>query len=132
MEIAFRKDQEIGLLLFQKINEPEICKDIILMKNKMEEEEAYNYHYEIWERIASKYFKAIDSNNRHISYVSDGEKYISYKDTSLDFYNETGISHQVRDIIIELINAPDKSWREYDDFMYGILANEIMAKIREC
>ena len=132
MEIALKKNQGIALILFQRISEPEICKDIISMKNKMEEEETYNYHCERWETIASKYFQAIESNYRHMSYILDGEKYVSHKDKPLDFYNETGISHQVRDIIMELICAPNKSCRDCDDFLYGILAKEIMAKIKEC
>ena len=131
MEIALTLDQEIALILIEKISEPNLCKDIIKYMHQFEEEETYEYHYERWETIASKYFKAIDSKFRRISYVLDGEKYIFYKDVEIDFYKETGISHQVKDIIHELICSPDKSDREYDDFIYGILAKEIMNEMKQ-
>jgi len=130
MENALTRDQEIYLLLIDKVREPTICKDIILLKNEMEKEETYKYHYERWETIASKYFKAIDSNFRHISYVQDGEKFVFYKDVDTDFYRETGISHQVKDIIHELICSSDKLNREYNDIIYGILAKAIMYEMK--
>ena len=36
MENALTLDQEISLLLIEKIREPNICKDIIFLKNEME------------------------------------------------------------------------------------------------
>ena len=131
MDIALTFDQEIALLLIEKISEPNLCKDIIKYKNEMEKEETYKYHCERWETIASKYFKAIDSRFRYISYILDGEKYFFYKDVETEFYKETGISHQVKDIIHELICSSDKLHREYDDFIYGILAKEIMNEMKQ-
>ena len=130
MENALTLDQEISLLLIGKIREPNICKDIIFLKNEMEKEETYKYHYERWETIASKYFKAIDGKFRHISYVQDGEKFVFYKDVDTDFYRETGISHQVKDIIHGLICSSDKLNREYNDIIYGILAKAIMYEMK--
>ena len=130
MEISFTKDQEIGFILFQKINEPEICRNIIQLKNKVEQEEAYNFHYDLWENIASKYFAAAEINYRHISYLLNSENYTIQKDKVIDFSNETGISHQVRDIILELIRSSDKEWVDYDDIMYSILAKEIMNQFK--
>ena len=130
MEISFTKDQEIWFILFQKINEPEICRNIIQLKNKVEQEEAYNFHYDLWENIASKYFAAAEINYRHISYLLNSENYTIQKDKVIDFYNETGISHQVRDIILELIRSSDKEWVDYDDIMYSILAKEIMNQFK--
>ena len=131
MENALTLDQEISLLLIKKISEPNICKDIIFLKNEMEKEETFQYHYERWETIASKYFKSIDGKFRHISYVQDGEKYFLNKDVDTDFYKETGISHQVKDIIHELICLPDKSQRVYTDSIYGILAEGIMDEMKQ-
>jgi len=130
MENALTLDQEISLLLIGKIREPNICKDIIFLKNEMEKEETYKYHYERWETIASKYFKAIDGKFRHISYVQDGDKFVFYKDVDTDFYRETGISHQVKDIIHGLICSSDKLNREYNDIIYGILAKAIMYEMK--
>jgi len=131
MENALTLDQEISLLLIEKISEPNICKDIIFLKNEMEKEETYKYHYERWETIASKYFKSIDGKFRHISYVQDGEKYFLNKDVDTDFYKETGISHQVKDIMHELICLPDKLNRENTDSIYGILAKGIMDEMKQ-
>ena len=50
---SLTKDQMIYLLLLTKIDEPQLCRNIIGLKNKKEKIETYNYHYENWENIAS-------------------------------------------------------------------------------
>ena len=141
MEISFTKDQEIGFILFQKINEPEICRNIIQLKNKVEQEEAYNFHYDLWENIASKYFAAAEINYRHISYLLNSENYTIQKDKVIDFYNETGISYQNRDLILSLINdygwmsnknfiLPSEISKDVDDQIYSVMAQKIHDKNR--
>ena len=46
MEQSLTKDQIIYLLLLSKIDEPQLCRYIIGLKNSKEKIEAYNYHYE--------------------------------------------------------------------------------------
>ena len=77
MEIAITKDQTIFLFLLSKIDEPEICRYIICLKNKKEKIEAYNYHYENWERIALSYFQCLKNRYPTYSYVLNGDQYIA-------------------------------------------------------
>ena len=86
MEIALTKDQTIFLFLLSKIDEPEICRYIIGLKNKKEKIEAYNYHYENWERIALSYFQCLKNRYPTYSYVLNGDQYIARADNNLIFF----------------------------------------------
>ena len=39
-------------------------------------------------------------------------------------------NYQVRNMILQLIKAPGKEWRQGDDKMYGILSKKIMEEIK--
>lgn len=138
MEIALTKDQTIFLFLLSKIDEPEICRYIIGLKNKKEKIEAYNYHYENWERIALSYFQCLKNRYPTYSYVLNGDQYIARADNNLIFFYQTSISYQIRDLVMGLINEyrgdnlseeEKKRWRKEDDIIYGKLARRIKEKI---
>tara|TARA_Y100001958_G_C21007124_1_gene388638 strand:+ start:333 stop:776 length:444 start_codon:yes stop_codon:yes gene_type:complete len=142
-------DQQISLLLLQFIPIEPIRYKIIQIKNKKEKQEALEYHTERWETISSKYFRSIEKSSRPYSYVVDNKYYISEKDRCLEFYNETGISYQVRSLLLEILkcafeldgwmkpysehilNCNWYEWREEDDAIYSILSEEIMKKFKE-
>jgi len=144
-------DQQISLLLSEFIPIEPIRYKIIQMKNKKEKKEALDYHIERWETISSKYFRSLEKDYHGVvipqSYSIDSKYFVSNKDKCLEFYNETGISSQVRDLLLdildcymEIFNEPYSDnilsctlyeWREEDDEMYSILANEIMKKFKE-
>tara|TARA_Y100000996_G_scaffold275234_1_gene217030 strand:+ start:2140 stop:2577 length:438 start_codon:yes stop_codon:yes gene_type:complete len=140
MEYSLTMNQEIALIIFDKIPIPDLCIFIIDQKCKKEEKDTYNYHYERWETIASKYFKSFeyDRDKRRIpySYVLDSKIYNAYRDKCLDYYYETGVSYQVRDLLMDIINCPNDDhsiinkdndeWRKSDDEVYSILAKKIM------
>ena len=138
MEIALTKDQTIFLFLLSKIDEPEICRYIIGLKNKKEEIEAYNYHYENWKKIALSYFQCLENRYPTYSYVLNGDQYIAEADNNLIFFYQTSISYQIRDLVMGLINEyrednvseeEKKRWRKEDDIIYGKLARRIKEKM---
>ena len=104
MEQSLTKDQMIYLLLLSKINEPQLCRYIIGLKNKKEEIDIYNYHCDNWEKVASKYFKCLENRYPTYSYIFNGRKIIAEPDNNLIFFKETGISYQIRDLVMGLIS----------------------------
>ena len=139
MEHSLTKDQIIYLLLLSKIDEPQLCRYIIGLKNRKERIEAYNYHYEQWEKIASKYFKCLENRYPTYSYIFNGHEKIAKQDNNLVFFKETGISYQIRDLVMGLINGYEKDdiseeekkiWRREDDKLYNGLARKIQSKMK--
>ena len=142
-------DQQISLLLSEFIPIDTIRYKIIQMKNKKEKKEALEYHIERWETISSKYFRSLEKISNPYSYVLDSKYYICEKDKCLDFYNETGISYQIRGLLLEILNCAFEfetgkippsdhilnctwyEWRKEDDKIYSILSEEIMKKFKE-
>ena len=139
MEHSLTKDQIIYLLLLSKIDEPQLCRYIIGLKNRKERIEAYNYHYEQWEKIASKYFKCLENRYPTYSYIFNGYEIIAKQDNNLVFFKETGISYQIRDLVMGLINGYEKDdiseeekkiWRKEDDKLYKGLARKIQLEMK--
>ena len=141
-------DKQISLLLSQFIPIEPIRYKIIQMKNKKEKKEALDYHIERWETISSKYFRSLEKDYHGVvipqSYSIDSKYFVSNKDKCLEFYNETGISYQVRDLLLDILQCPMGSlftenimdctlfeWRKEDDKIYSILSEEIMKKFKE-
>lgn len=161
MIITLSTNKRIIYYLSHFIDEPNICKNIVDLKTEMEEKEAFDYHFERWETIAGTYYKSFEYNQWRemipYSYVhmsSNGNKYIVRKDRKLDYYLETGISFQVRDLLLNILSKSDeyfsyrtftnimkvrftidetsildkdiKEWRKEEDEIYSILAKKIM------
>ena len=140
------KDKQISLFLSKFISIDAIRYKIIYFKNEIEKKEALDYHIERWETISSKYFRSFEKGLNY-SYAVDSKYYITEKDRCLEFYNETGISSQVRDLLLDILNCYIEifhepysdnilsctmyEWREEDDKIYSNLANEIMKKFKE-
>jgi len=147
MEIALTNDEEIIMILSRKIYIPEIVYRIIQWKHKLEDKNTLNYHIERWETISSKYFRSLEKDYHGVvipqSYSIDSKYFVSNKDKCLEFYNETGISYQVRDLLLDILQCPMGSlftenimdctlfeWRQNDDEIYSILARKIMDKMK--
>ena len=130
------KDITIFLLLNQKIKINEISWKILSLKNKIEEREVSEYYDELFENIAGKYFKCLENKYPTYSYILDGCKIVAKRDNNIKFYLETGVSYQVRDLVLDLIvNYEDdlfkdkskdekKQFRKEDDILYGKLAEK--------
>ena len=141
MEYSLRRDECIRLYLKVFIPIPEICNKIILLKNSKESEETLKYHIDRWVNIAGEHHYTRDNHGGKYSYIFDNHKYIIKIDHKLDFYQLTGISYQVVELIYALIrinheNAWDfdfvdkKEWLREDDVLYSELSKRIMTEMR--
>jgi len=141
METALKRDEIIKLYLrvFLPINE--ICNKIIKIKNEEEKKETLEYHVKRWETIAGEHYLTRDNHYGKFSYVFDDTKYIIKTDHRLGFYQMTGISYQVIELIHELLRInhenswdfeiDDKSdWLKHDDALYSELSKRIMDEMR--
>jgi len=140
MEYSLKKDESIRLYLKKFIPIPEICNKIIKLKNYMEHEDTLEYYINRWETIAGEHYYTRDNHYGKFSQVHDGSNYIIKPDHRLGFYQMTGISYQVIELIYELIrinheNSWDfeiddkKDWLKYDDELYSELSKRIMNKM---
>ena len=123
------KDIYIYLLLSTKINEPNIINRIISDTKKKENKENLDYHFERWETIAGSYFKCTEQSpltgSRNIySYVLNGEEYIYEEDRILDYYKETGVSFQIRALLLEIIKNELLTWEDTRDKYVDNLSSE--------
>jgi hypothetical protein len=147
MSYSLTNDKQISLVLSNIIPISYLRYKIINYKNQFEKEEAFDYHTERWETISSKYFRSFERMRftmakNYYSYVLEDEKYIATKDRCLEFYNETGISYQVRDLLLDILDCPATQsetilnctlyeWRAQDDKLYGILSRKITEQFKE-
>lgn len=135
--------------LTRKINEKNIILKIINILNRLE---SLDYHIERYNNIKYHWLNSFTFNQWNekeiYSYVLNSRIYKSEPDRILDFYNYTGISCQVLDLVFDLITGKDdyivegefsesitdpkiKEWRREDDILYGKLAKKIMEKMKE-
>ena len=143
MEIALTNNEEILMSLLSIIPILPICKGIIDLKDEIERKDTLNYHVERWVTISSLYFRSfelsdgIDKTRRYISYTINDEEYISEPDTNLDYFHETGVSYQIRDLLLSILKTKEwekhhwKEIREDDDKLYYVLSGHIMKKTED-
>ena len=130
MLITLTKNKRIEFFLSQLINEPAICEYIVQMKDDMEEEETLAYHNHQWINIAGSHYHLHDTHTGKFSIIHDVTHYVVKKDHKSTFYNLTGISYQVVELIHELIRIYNKEWLKYDDMLYSQLATLIMTEYK--
>lgn len=142
MEYSLKRDEYIRLYLKVFIPIPEICNRIIKIKNDSEKTDALEYHNDRWTNIVGEYYYTRDNHTGKYSYIHDGLNYIVKIDHRRQFYNLTGISYQIVELIHELIrilheNSWDfeidekKDWLRYDDSLYSELSKRIMIEMRK-
>ena len=142
MEYALSNDENIYGILRLFINEPSICKNIIKYKKYLEEKETLDYHFKRWEDIAGSHYILHDTHEGKFSYIFNEEDYIVKPDHKLNFFNFTGISYQVIELLHELIKINRicsenthiedyKYWINNDDKLYTILSKKIMFEMKK-
>ena len=142
MEYALSNDENIYGILRLFINEPSICKNIIKYKKYLEEKETLDYHFKRWEDIAGSHYILHDTHEGKFSYIFNEEDYIVKPDHKLIFFNFTGISYQVIELLHELIKINRicsenthiedyKYWINNDDKLYTILSKKIMFEMKK-
>ena len=135
--VPYNSDNTILMYLLKFIPEISICKSILKHKKKLENMDIMKYHMERWENIAGEHYYMHDNHTNKFSYIFDGTNYIVKVDMLPRFYNLTGISYQVVELIHELIKLNRrctensfiedyKYWLKHDDRLYSFLAKKIM------
>lgn len=142
MEYSLKKDEMIRLYLKVYIPIPEICNKIIKIKNESENKETLKYHMDRWDSIAGEHYYTRDNHYGKFSYIHDGINYIIKPDHRLYFYQMTGISYQVIELIYELIQIRNEKswdfeidnkeeWVKHDDKLYSELSKRIMNEMKK-
>ena len=80
-----------------------------------EEDETRAYNYAMTLR---------DSSKNIYSYVLNGEEYIYEEDRILDYYKETGVSFQIRGLLLDIIKNELLTWSETCDKYVDNLSDE--------
>ncbi len=131
------KDESTLLILKEVLHHnTDVCKLIIHKKNTIEAKETMEYYYDRWENIAGSHYRLHATHDGLYSLIWDASTYTVKKDHNLMFYNLTGISYQIIELLHELIklNRIDsensriedyKEWIEHDDKLYSFLADKI-------
>ena len=137
---SLKKEQLISLYLSRVIPISEIRYLIIDRKNKIETEETLDYHMERWTNIAGSHYTTHDTHFGKFSIIHDSINYVVKPDHRLDFYNATGVSYQIVELIHEIIkrnfiqadrSCHYKKFLKEDDKLYSQLANLIMKEMKE-
>ena len=142
MEYGLTNDELIFGLLRCLIHEPYLCKKIIKDKKSIEEIEIVNYHIDRWENIAGNHYVLREAHHNLYSLIFNDTDYVVKVDHKPYFYNETGMSYQIVDLIHELIKLknPDsientfvndcEKCIKYDDKLYSKLSKKIMVQMK--
>ena len=140
-EISLNNDETINMILSRFIPIPEIRKDIMNKKKELESEETLEYYNEKWNNIVGYYFLTKDTNIWKFSQILDEKKYIIKPDHRLEFYERTGISYQIIELLHELIllksddsiidNIDYEYWLDHDDILYGKMSKMIMIEMKK-
>ena len=140
MSLSLKKDDLISLYLSRVIPICELREKIIIDKNKLEDKETLAYHTDRWDTIAGSHYMAHDTHMGKFSIIFNSEHFVVKPDHRLDFYNLTGISYQIVELIHELIklknktnpwtNTTDKELLIQDDALYSQLATLIMKEMK--
>jgi len=136
-------DETILLYLKEKINHNvDICKYILKQKKELEKKETLEWYIERWENIAGAHYIIHDSHYDKFSYIHNSENYIIKPDHNIIFYNRTGISYQIIELIHELIRIKNddllqnasikdyKEWLKNDDKLYVKLSKKITERMK--
>ena len=140
-EISLTNDENINMILSRVIPIQELRKDIIEKKKELEKEEILNYHIDRWIDISGSHFITRDTNVGKFSQILDGEKYIIKPDHRLEFFERTGISYQIIELLHELLllksddsiidNIDYEYWLQHDDKLYSKMSEMIMIEMKK-
>lgn len=143
--IPYNSDNTILMYLLTFIPEISICKNILKYKKKLENNDTMKYYMDRWENIAGEHLFMHNNHNNKFSYIFDETNYVVKVDMLPHFYNLTGISYQVVELIHELIKLKNEyrlhdirynsdsyiTMLKHDDKLYSFLANKIMDAMKK-
>jgi len=126
-------DETTLLYLKCLFNEVSICKHILYYKKSIEHEETMKYHIKRWVNIVGLYMFDSVKYFGNSSVILNANIYTVQKDINPRFYNITGISYQIINMIHQLVkifNTKDNRWLKYQDKLFGILSDNIMDEMK--
>ena len=141
--VPYDSDNTILMYLYNFIPEISICKNILKHSKDLENIDIMEYYMDRWENIAGEHYHMHDNHTNRFSYIFNETNYIVKLDMLPHFYNLTGISYQVVELIHNLIKKKNdavaniyekekgKTWYQYDDELYSLLAKKIMDAMKQ-
>ena len=143
--VPYNSDNTILMYLSTFIPEISICKNILKHKKNLENIDTMKYHMERWENIAGEHYHMHNNHNNKFSYIFDETNYVIKKDMLPHFFNLTGISYQVVELIHELIKLKNEyklhdirynsdsyiTMLKQDDRLYSFLSKKIMDAMKK-
>ena len=138
--IPYNSENTILMYLLTLIPEISICKNILKCKKDLENIDIMKYYMDRWENIAGEHYYMHDNHIDKFSYILDITNYVVKVDMLPHFYNLTGISYQVVELVHELIKLKNEyklhdirynsdsyiTMLKQDDRLYSLLAKKIM------
>jgi|TARA_B110000046_G_C12676246_1_gene266626 hypothetical protein len=121
----------------------DICFYILKLKIKIENIENKFYYQIRYNKIAKEHYYLHKYHTNKFSYIFNDKSYIIKNDFKLDYFNYTGISYQIIELIHELIKnrkelvsdiyneLTGKSWLDYEDELYSILSDKITMSMKQ-
>lgn len=139
--VPYDSDNTILMYLYNFIHEISICKNILKYKKYIENKDNMEYYMDRWKNIAGEHYYMHDNHTGKFSYIFDEKNYIVKVDIFPRFYNLTGISYQVVELIHELIKLNRrctensfiedyKYWLKHDDRLFSLLSKKIMNSMK--
>ena len=143
--VPYNSDNTILMYLLNFIPEISICKSILKHKKDLENIDIMEYHMERWENIAGEHYHMHDNHTDKFSYIFDERNYVVKVDMLPYFFDRTGISYQVVELIHELIKLKNEyklhdirynsnsyiTMLKQDDQLYSFLAKKIMDNMKK-
>ena len=123
-------DLKIYLFIREKIKDPYVTQYIISLKKDMEKKENLKYHIHQYNYIVKPYINYKKKERKKYSLIFNENTYQIENDIDNEFFHKTNISHQVIELIQQLICIKNKKEQGCDDILYSILADEIHKNIR--
>lgn len=138
--VPYNSDNTILMYLLTIIPEISICKKILKHKKILENNDIMEYYMERWENIAGEHYYMHDNHTNQYSYIYGELNYIVKVDMLPYFFNRTGISYQIVELIHDLIKLKNEyrlhdirynsnsyiTMLKQDDNLYSFLAKKIM------
>ena len=126
-------DETILLYLKCLCNEVSICKYILYYKKSIEYDENMKYHIYRWVNIVGVYMFDNTKYFSSSSFILNVNIFTVKKDVNPRFYNITGISYQIINMIHQLVKifkTNDNRWLKYQDKLFSILSCKIMDEMK--
>lgn len=124
-------DDEIIFVLNKLIPEIHICKYILNIKKSIERKNTLDYHNYLYNTIAKSFYEIRENHMNRFSIIFTKTNYIVKADYKINYYNYTGVSYQIKELINDLIvNIHDNILIKENDELYTLLSEKITERMK--